>query len=819
MLLTNYITSAWRNILRHKLFSAINILGLAIGLAAVMLIALYVRYETSYDSFWKNADNIYRVHTLLSLPGQPPNNILSTSYPMIQTMAREFTEIDKTAGLSFTQGIIKINNQSFHEAFSFADSGIFEIFDFTLLAGSLENALNDPDTMVISNKFAKKHFPDKSPIGEILPASILSVNKDYTIIAVIDDVPKNSNHVINTLVPLDIENWDRFTSYFRTNTQGFFTLKEGVSIDTINARLDDMVNRNFPDMPMQNATTKKSDIVSLSTMKQNEFHLNAEGNHPVAPVGKATVIIFSSVSVIILMVATINFINLSTARASRRAKEVSLRKISGASRKQLIQQFLGESSFLSFIAFLIAVAIVEISLPFYNEMIGRDLSLDYSVENLLSMVLLVITIGLAAGLYPAFILSKFHPAKTLKSNQSSENRSSPYVRSLLVIFQFTATIVLFVSTLVIMGQMNFVKTMALGYNPNNLITIWGYKLEDLPSKIDIIQQRFNAIEGSTSVTWTSNFSPGNAYDPATYIRPEGGDETDSRLLIRREIGHDFLKTYQIPLLSGRDFERGRNEENSPFEVVKAGNAHSAGMILNEIAVKQLGFNSVEQAIGKTLYRKLGEIEDTFHVIGVIPNVNFRDLKNNTSPEFYKIDTTTPLYVTIRYNGDPTVFLDQAKMIWQEEMPENTFEYVFAQNTIAEQYTSENGKSIMFAIFSILTIFIACLGLFGLASFTSERRTKEIGIRKVFGAESWQIVKLLIWQFSKPVLIANIIAWPIAYFAMSRWLESFVYRIDDMMIIALCLIAGLTALLISWATVAGNSYAVARQNPIKALRYE
>lgn len=824
MLIANYITSAWRNILRHKLFSIINIMGLAIGLAAVMLIALYVRYETSYDSFWKNADNIYQVNTNLNIPGRDPDYMSWSSYPTIQTMTREFSEIDKAGSFGYMTGTVRINNENFHEHVNFADPGLFDVFEFNILDGDINDAMSNPKDIVISRTFAEKHFPDKSPIGETVSFSILGVEQDYTIKAVFQDLPKNTTMIMNAFVPLDPQKWDRFQSFTQTNVQSFFTLKNGYNIENISSRIDAMVDRTFPEMPFEDPNITASDVMKIYFIKITDLHTNALGLTMIPIVSNTTIVIFSSVSVTILIIACINFMNLSTARASRRAKEVSLRKVVGAGRKQLIQQFLGESLIIAFIALMIALATVEVSMPIFNTLVNRDLSIEYTFYTIGLMFLLTIIAGLLGGLYPAFYLSRYRPSEFLGANQSTENKNTLTFRSLLVVFQFTASIILFVSTLVIMGQMNFTMTKDLGYKPENLITVWGYSVELLPPKADIVQRRLSQIDGVENVTWTSTFEAGVVSDGSNPFRTE--DMTDGyRQLTRREIGYNFFDTFKIPIIAGRDFDKNRNDILPSIEQIANDEGYAGSIVINEAAVKFMGLGSNEESIGKRLFINLESygdqeiVEGEFNIIGVIPEVNLGNLKQEPAPEYFRLRTDTHIFMVARYNGEPATFIEQAKKIWFEEMPENSFDYSLAFDMISEQYMKENGELAMFAAFSGLAIFIACLGLFGLASFTAERRTKEIGIRKVFGAEVWQIVRMLVFQFSKPVLIANIIAWPVAYLAMSRWLESFVYRIDDMVIIALCLVAGLTALLIAWATVAGNSYAVARQNPIKALRYE
>lgn len=585
-----------------------------------------------------------------------------------------------------------------------------------------------------------------------------------------------------------------------------------------------MVDRTFPEMPFEDANLTQSEVIEIFFLKIVDQHTDAQGATMIPTVSKTTIVIFSSVSIIILLIACINFMNLSTARASRRAKEVGLRKVVGAAKKQLIQQFIGESIIIAIIALIIAIAFVELAIPLFNLLVQRELNIEYTIGTVGLITLLALCAGFLGGLYPAFYLSHYSPSEFLKSNHSIENKSTINFRTFLVVFQFSISIILFVSTLVIIQQLKFTKTKDLGFEPENLINVWGYSVELLPPKINIVQKRLSEIEGVENITWTSSFEAGKMQEGSQPFRSEKMTE-GYRQLTRREIGYDFFDTFKIPIIEGRDFDRNRPDLLPSIEQIASGDSHSGSIIINEAAVRYLELETNEEAIGKRIFLNLGPygdqkiVEGSFTVIGIVPNVNLGNLKIATTPEYYRLRTDNPIFMVARFSGNPSTFIEQVKTIWQQEMPDNSFDYSFAIDNISEQYLKENGEAVMFTAFSGLAIFIACLGLFGLASFTAERRTKEIGIRKVFGAEVWQIVNMLVFQFSKPVLIANIIAWPIAYLAMSRWLESFVYRIDDMVIIALCLIAGLTALLIAWATVAGNSYAVARLNPIKALRYK
>ena len=791
-----------------------------------------MRYETSYDSFWKNADNIYRVHTTFNAPGQGIIKSLRAPAPAIVAMDKDFPEIAEFVRIDKNPSTITIKEKIFHDEISVVDGNIANIFDFKVISGNIDNALLDKYGLILTRSRAMKYFEKINPIGEVLTIEYGPVKRDYKVSAVIEDIPETSNLDLQVMLLLVPEDWgDTYymNGWFTTPFQTYFTLNEGANINSISSKLLEFTDRNFPPLPFGDGSIKQSDAIKLSVMNIKKLHLNTDGVAGIKPSGNInTVIIFSIVAILILIIACINFMNLSTARATERAKEVSLRKTLGASRKNLIFQFISESILITLFGLLIAFTLVEAILPIYNDILSMELVIDYASSDVLLSVFFAIIIGFCGGIYPAFILSKFRPSEILKTNKSNSSSETINFRTVMVIIQFTISIALFVSTAVIYSQMHFTQNLDLGYNQKNLITIQGSNNEELGSKINIIHQRLNQIEHVENVTWSKFFYPGTDRGSGGTLRTEASPEYTFGITTSRTIGYDFFKTYQIPIIAGRAYDRNRNDEFSTSKAILEGQGHVAGIILNQSALRHFNLGISTEAIGKKIYINVGQsgrtegnniVEAEATVIGVIADVHFKTLKSSVEPEFYQLSNKTPSYVTLRYSNNPSQVIEQARAIWQEELSSGGFNYSFAEDALAEQYLAETGQMTMFAAFSGLAIFIACLGLFGLAAFTAERRTKEIGIRKVFGAEIWQIVKLLVWQFSKPVIIANIIAWPIAYLAMSRWLESFVYRIDDMVIIALCLIAGLAALLIAWATVAGNSYAVARQNPINALRYE
>lgn len=822
MLLGNYLITAWRNILNHKLFSTINILGLAIGFTAVMLITLFVRDEISYDKFWQKADNIYRMHMTFLPTGRAPMHFSKSAGPIHNVLKKDFPQIEYVARIARQEPTLIKDNQFFQDQISIVDADILNMLDFKATNGSMEAALAGNNSIVFNESMAIKYFGTTDAVGEIITLDFDIFKRDYQVSVVIEDMPINSQINITAMILLVEEDWKAqewlFDSWFSVNSQQFFTLKDGTVINEINSQMPAFIDRNFPQDGPDDSLV--SDFVILNSMNIKALHLNAPGNGEYRDVGNInTVITFSAVAVLILIIASINFMNLSTARASQRAKEVSLRKVMGASRRDLIFQFIGESILLTFVGLLLALVLVELTLPIYNEIIGKTLSVDYVSFDLFNIVLIAVIAGVLGGVYPAFIISNFRPAEILKSNKSTETKMSVNLRTALVVLQFSVSITLFVATAVVYGQMLYAKTMELGYNKTDLLVINDVSreaaLEKLPLFIDELSRSFN----TTSVTW-SDFAPGERQENNTTIRTQSQDRDDAILLGNRAIGYKYFETYDVDLLSGREYDRTHNDSQASYDAIRAGNGFISSVMINETGLRRLGLGSPEDAIGQIIYRGLGqEFEVEFEIIGVVPDIHFDSLKAEIRPEIYVLRPDYASKISIRFIGDPEMILSEARDLWQQQVPSVQFSFDFVEDAVAKQYQSEAGEATMLAAFSGLAILIACMGLYGLASFTAERRTKEIGIRKVMGANVSDIVKLLLWQFSVPVIIANLIAWPLSFYAMNLWLENFAYRIDSSLIIVCCFVAGIVALLIAWGTVAGNSINIARTNPISALKYE
>lgn len=835
MLIENYIKTAWRNILRHKLFSFINILGLAIGLASVLLIMLFVRYELSFDNFWDDYENIYRIHVETTVPGKDPRPESYTPPPLAAAIKAQYPDLVNVTRVMKGQMIAMVDNTRMELRADLVDKEYLEVFDIKLIQGNIETALSDQSSLIINETQAIKFFGNDDPIGKVLTIDLNGDRSyDLRVTAVMENQPENTMFPIQGITPINESMFGRqdmlrawYGNYFRT----YIKVKPGTDIKTIEDRFPDFIARNFPRVPFAGPNTKPEDVIKITAMNIKDLHLNPQGDsYELGPIGnKNTVYIFSVIAFLILVIGSINFMNLSTARASQRAKEVAIRKVMGASRTRLITQFLGESVLYTLVSLLLALILVEGSLPFYNDVMSREMDINYMSIDIFYIFIFSVFVGLLGGIYPAFVLSKFHPANTLKANKSTETKASIAFRTTLVVIQFSISIALFVSTSVIFAQMEYAQNKDLGYDRDHMLTVYGNDFNGVRENIVLLQERFNQVDGVISTTYSDSGFPGSNFEYDDPIRTQRDANYDPIMIGFRQVGYDFLKTYDIPLLAGRAYDRNRPDERPTNEQLAAGEGFTAGLIINRSAARRLGFGEPEEAIGRLMYMNVGQIDNEgsqeileaeFSVIGVIEDTHFNDLKNAVRPELYQLFKNRAYFIIMRFGGeDPMKILEGVQDVWKDILPTSSFEYHFSSDALAEQYAKERGEMTMYAAFSCLAIFIACLGLFGLASFTADRRTKEIGIRKVMGASIWQIVRLLVWQFSKPVFIANVIAWPIAFFGMSMWLDSFAYHINDMVIIALCLIAGLTALLIAWATVAGNSYVVARQNPIKALRYE
>lgn len=826
----NYLLTAWRNIIKNGMFSTINILGLALGLMSCILIILFVREETGYDKWIPNSEQVVRMHTAYYNKSSPPFLTVRSAGNMMQAV-RDFAsnEVEDAVRLiPFDVSIIK-DQTAIAEQITLVDPSFFNIFDLPFLNGSKEASFNKPFDLVISEEMAIKHFGRTDVIGETMSMCCMGPDlMEMTVTGVIENLPQASHFDLDLIVyvlPSIIENNQGLNSWTSVNVYTYFKMREGVSIDAFQERLTHWVDNESPfiDGPMEILPDQKvSDSMKHKLMALEDLHLYAKsdaGNMgDLSPMGDASMITtFTSVAFLILLIACINFMNLATARAGQRAREVAMRKVLGASRKQVTIQFLGEAVAIVFVALLIALVLVELFLPIYNESLNMNLQLALftDIELLSFIVFIGVFVGLGAGIYPALYLSKFLPGHILKSNKSSESGRTAGFRTLLVVFQFSASIALVICTAVIYGQTRYAQSVDVGYTSENKMVL---SIRGAGDNLNGLKQELLNLPDISSVVYSSEAPTQDNENNRLFKLMGGGENSEEELINYHNMGYGFFEAYDVKPIAGRLFDEQFGSDQMQL-VAEGQSASNASVILNQTALSKFGFDTAEQAIGQTLSVNMGG-QQNLEIIGVIPDIYFRSIKFGVRPSAYIIYPPRFRVASLTYNtANPTALRTSIEQIWKKLVPMQPVNLQFLDSMMEAQYNDEQIQTQLFSVFSILAIVIACLGLFGLAAFSTERRTKEIGIRKVMGARVRDIVALLIWQFSKPVIVANLIAWPVASLAMLSWLENFSYRIDAIWLLPICLVASTVLLLIAWATVGGNAAAVARRNPIIALRHE
>jgi putative ABC transport system permease protein len=838
----NYLTIAWRNIIKNGVFSAINIFGLAVGLMSCILIMLFVREESGFDRWLKDSDRLVRMHTAYIRPDGPAF-LTVRSAGMMMPAVRDYAknEIEDGVRLIPFGMTVRKGEDAFDETITMADGSFFNIFDLPFVYGDPSSSFTKPLDTIITEKMALKYFGRTDVIGETLTLCCLRDNTvSMTISGVIKDLPHATHLDLDILVYLqpDIfaEDDNVLNTWTSVNVYTYFKMRPGVSVAQLQERLTYWVNNEsqFRDMTsnMDSPSTVSkpvTDTMLHKIMAVPELHLQARkdaGNMgDLSPMGDQKMInTFVIVAVLILLIACINFMNLATARASQRAREVAMRKVLGASRGQVALQFLGEAVAIVMISLLFALVAVELVLPLYNQALGRELTFELfnDLPMLFSLLGGALLVGLGAGLYPALYLSRFLPGHILKSNKSGESGATAKLRTVLVIIQFATSIGLVISTAVVFSQTNFVKSIDVGYvSDNKLILNVGVARNNLES---LKQQLVNLPEIS-SVVYSSE-APTQDNENSTIFKLleniDGQTTNEGQIFNYHNVGYGFFEAYEVNPIAGRLFSQSHGADMLAAPEQSNAQVNHASVVINQSVLKKLGLSDPQQAIGLTLFSQnvLQDYPFELKIVGVIPDIYFRSVKFDVRPSIYLFNPERFRVASLSFNSNNIpALLEKIETIWKNNVPMQPINISFLSEMMAAQYESEVTEAKLFSAFSLLAILVACLGLYGLAAFTAERRTKEIGIRKIMGARIQDIVTLLIWQFSKPVLVANLIAWPISIYAMTYWLQSFPYRIDLLWLLPICLVTGVLTLLIAWLTVGGNAAKVARANPIHALRSE
>jgi len=812
----NFLTIAGRTLLRNKSTTTIHILGLALGIATFLLIALYVQHEMSYDRFNKKADRIVRVVFRGKMNGGEIKEA-NVMPPVAATLKADFPEVlDATRLRNTGVHLISYGNKTFREdALAFVDSNFFRMFTLPLLEGDANTALLRPNTIVITRAVAEKYFGKEDPIGKVL--QFPDDKAALTVTGLIDEVPENSHFHFGLFASMTTLPEAREPSWMTSNFFTYLELPKGYDPEKLQAKLPGVVDKYIGPqlqkaMGVSMSQFKTSgNILSFELEPLTSIHLHSNLNGEIeAPGDIRYVYIFSAIALFMLLIACINFINLSTAGAGKRAREVGIRKVLGSVRGQLVGQFLTESLLLTIIGTLIALGLVYWALPFFNRLAGQNLILHWGANPWLvpSLLLLIVLTGLLAGVYPAFVISAFKPTAVLKGQLTSGKKSAG-LRSGLVVFQFFISISLIIGTIVVYRQLSFIQHEKLGYDRDQVLVI--QQTGWLGDHQDYFRQQLLQDPRVAGVSASGYLPAGDTYGNNFLIY---SDNNKSQLVnsLRYEVDDQYIPTLKMEMAAGRNF--------SP-----AFGADSTGIIINETAARNFGWldpgQSGPAATAKALNHTLTRPDNdgpviTYHVIGVVRDFHFRSFHDLITPLVMTLSSGAGSNFIVRTKtADVTGLLTTMTKKWADLHVEVPFSYSFLDDRFNNTYKNEQHIGLILGIFSGLTIFVACLGLFGLATFTAEQRTREIGIRKVLGADITSIVTLLSKDFVRLVVVAFLIAAPVAWWVMNQWLLDFAYRLPISWWIFV--LAAVLALLISLFTIGYRAIRAASANPTDSLR--
>jgi putative ABC transport system permease protein len=794
LMVKNYLKITVRNIRKHKGYSLINISGLAVGMACCIFILLWVKDELSFDQFHENADVIYRVteHQYNSSGDYFP--VAVTPWPLAEALKNDFPEIVESARLRILSGrLISYGEKKFYENnFVAVDPSFLKIFSFPLVEGDNSTALTEPNTIMITQETAKRYFGNEDPIGKILTYNNTT---DFKVIGVLENVPHNSHLQLDFLVPFESTmrefGWD--VEWWTNNYTTYLQIADNASPQHISDNVEDYLKKVNP------KTRTKLILQPLVDIHlRSDYAIDLYGHTE----NKAIyVYAFSVIALFVLLIACINFMNLSTARSERRSKEVGLRKVVGASRHNIVTQFYGESLFMTLISFFGAIAIVYLLLPAFNNVSGKLLTL-HSMEDPVSLLALfgiMLMTGLVSGSYPALVQSSFRPVDAIKGTglRLSSKSGKSLFRRTLVVTQFTLSIMLIVGTLIVYKQIHFMLNKELGYEKESMV--YFIKRANVGMQYEAFKSELLREPNITGVTASSDIPTYTVHSTGAFSW-EGKDPETNFLIHQFSVDFDYIKTFNMRIIAGRDFSK-------EFPV----DASTQSFIVNETAVKAMG---LKNPIGSrfTLYRNRGQI------VGVVEDFHFKSLQKEIEPLVLRIEPQRDSYVFVKFRPEQTEeAIAAVRRVYHSFNPDFPLEYAFLDEAVELLYNSEQKTKTIFNYFTFFAIFISCLGLYGLAAYMAQQKTKEIGIRKVLGASILNIVTNMSKEFILLVCIANAVAWPMAYLAMNKWLHNFAYRINiDPLIF---IYAGLVSTILGLMTVSTHTVKSALANPVHSLRYE
>ena len=807
----NYLITALRNFGRHRLYSFINIAGMAVGLAGAIFIILFLRDELSYDSWIPGTENVYRVEGWFYFPGRGIEPAGAIPFPVLPAMLAQIPEVRAETHLINEQMTVAVGSRQFSEEPDFVDPDFFRVVRLPLVEGDPARVFAQPESVVLSQATAHKYFGDSDPVGRTVLAD---AKHALTVTGILRDLPHNTQLDIDMLIPntsvADKLPQSEKRAWLNIDGFGYVRLARGANPGAVLAKLRTILDRNIDAAKDLGQNIRGSQALQVHMTRFRDVHLTSDKYGGMRAAGSWTTIYgFAAIAALILAIACFNFMNLATARALMRAREVSLRKVVGAKRHQLVVQFLGESVLTAVIALLLALAVVEVLLPAYDSFLDRPIALDYLTDWPLIAALLGIAVaaGLLGGIYPALVLSGFRPASMLKPSVSGQSGSGA-LRTALVVLQFAISIGLGVAALVVFAQIRHAREMDLGFDRANMVIVTG--ANDMTSSAR--DSFVHALAANPAIDGVAQSGPVPFVNDIQIEDAQIPGHAGTQFIRTIDMGFDFPQVYRMRLLSGRLLSASRGSDASSGDA-DDGFQNGRNVLINAAAARRFGF-SVADAPGKSITVRNARMT----VAGVLGDAMMDGARENSAPLIYYNNPAHLDTFSIRVKpGRTEAALAAIDRTWHEFAPTVAVRRHFLNQFFDRLFATDARQGQMFGIFVGIAIFIACLGLFGLAAFTAERRTREIGVRKVFGAKTRDVVRLLLWQFSIPVLIANLIAWPVAWYWLHSWLQSYANRIALSPVYFLA--AGAAALAIAWATVIGHSIAVARSNPVHALRYE
>ncbi|MES2795678.1 MAG: ABC transporter permease [Bacteroidota bacterium] len=811
-MLKSYLKIAFRNLIKNKVYSFINIFGLAIGLTCFLLISLFVLDELSYESQFKNADRIYRINSDIKF-GETEQKMAVSSDPFGATLKKDYPEVEQYVRLyaNNSRRFIKkenafvVENDCLH-----ADSTFFDMFSLNMIEGNPKTALIEPNTLVISKSTAQKYFGNTSALGKTLTVGVReSIN--YKVTGVFEDMKSNSHFQANLIFSFKNINDYKFGNFLSHNFYTYIRLREGVDYKQFEKKFDNLIERYilpqakaFMDIKSIDDFNKSGNYIRYSLIPMGDIHLKSDRLYELGTNSDIQyVYIFSMVALFLLLIACINFMNLSTARSANRAKEVGIRKVLGTQRSSLIVQFITESVLTSYLAFVLSLLFAILLIPYFNDISGKHFGLGsiFKTQYFLLLLFLPLVVGLLAGYYPSLFLSAFRPIEVLKSKLNANFRRSNF-RNALVTFQFVTSLVLVISTFIIYRQLTYIQNKNLGFSKDQVLVVTG--TTSLRDNNNLFKEEVKKIAGVKNATFAGYLPVGNSSRSDNTFSTEAVMNTKNAFNMQSwDVDENYIPTLDMEMLKGRNFSKSFGTD-------------STGIIINEQAAKLIGY---KEPVGKKLYTRTDTPNEIIEltIVGVVKNFHYASMRETVGPLCFRYGRSAWVTAFKINTDEPQRLIKQIEAKWKQLAPEMPFNYHFMNESFNEMYQDEQRIGKIAMIFAILTVLIACLGLFGLVTYIAEQRTKEIGVRKVLGATVWSLVQLLSKDFLKLVCLAFIIAAPLAYFAMDTWLRDFVFRTD--LSPWIFVIAGILTLVIALLTVSYQAIKSALMNPVKSLKTE